>query len=165
MNEDETAIRALIEERAAAMRDRDSARSVATLAEDVVALELAPPLALAPESARDEAGLAAWLAGWDGPVGIEIRDLHVEAAGDVGWSRSLNRLHGVLKAAARSTCGCDRRSGSAGSTGHGKSRTATAPSRSTWMAASAPPPTFHRMAPSVGPLAKRRRGASAYQLR
>jgi ketosteroid isomerase-like protein len=97
MNEDEDGIRALIEERSTAMRERDSARAMATLAEDIVAFELAPPLALGPEAARDEAGLVAWLAGWEGPVGIEIRDLHVEASGNVGWSRSLNRLHGVLK--------------------------------------------------------------------
>ena len=97
MNEDEAAIRALIEERAEAIRDRDSARAVATLGEDLVAFELAPPLALGPEQARDEAGLAAWLSGWEGPVRIEIRHLHIEAADPVGWSRSLNRLHGTLK--------------------------------------------------------------------
>ena len=97
MNEDEAGNRALIEARAVAMRDKDAAGAVATLAEDVVAFELAPPLALGPGAARDEAGLAAWLAGWDGAVGIEIRDLHVEACGEVGWSRSLNRLHGTLK--------------------------------------------------------------------
>jgi ketosteroid isomerase-like protein len=97
MNEDEAGIRALIAERSAALRDRDSARAVATLAEDVVAFELAPPLALGPEAARDEVGLATWLAGWAGPVGIEISDLHVEVCGNVGWSRSLNRLHGTLK--------------------------------------------------------------------
>ena len=97
MNEDEAGIRALIEERSSAMRDGDAARAVATLAKDVVAFELAPPLALGPEAALDEAGLAAWLSGWEGPVGIEIRDLHVEAGGDVGWCRSLNRLHGRLK--------------------------------------------------------------------
>jgi ketosteroid isomerase-like protein len=97
VKEDEAGIRALIEERMAAMRDRDSARAVATLADDIVAFELAPPLALGPAAARDEAGLAAWLAGWDGPVEIEIRDLHVEVSGDVGWSRSLNRLRGTLR--------------------------------------------------------------------
>jgi ketosteroid isomerase-like protein len=97
MNDDEGEIRALIEERAAAIREKDSARAVATLADDVVAFELAPPLALAAGQARDLAALTAWLSGWEGPVGVEIRDLHVEAAGDVGWSRSLNRLHGTLK--------------------------------------------------------------------
>jgi ketosteroid isomerase-like protein len=97
MNDDEAAIRALIEERAAAMRDKDAARAVAALAPDIVAFELAPPLALAPGTARDRAGLEAWLAGWDGPVGIEMAEVHVEAGGAVGWSRSLNRLHGTLK--------------------------------------------------------------------
>ena len=89
-------IRALIEERTAAMRDKDAARAVATLASDVVVFELAPPLAVGPEAAQDAAALAVWLEGWDGPVGIEIRDLHIETGGDVGWSRSLNRLHGRL---------------------------------------------------------------------
>lgn len=97
MDEDEAEIRALIEERAAAMRDKHAARAVATLAADIVAFELAPPLALGSEQARDESALESWLAAWDGPVGIEIRDLHIAASGDVGWSRSLNRLHGRLK--------------------------------------------------------------------
>jgi len=126
MNGDEAAIRALIEERAEAMREKDAARAVAVLADDVVAFELAPPLAMGPEAARDEAGLAAWLAGWEGPVGIEIRDLHVEAGGDVGWSRSLNRLHGTLKDGRkvdmwmRSTLGL-RRVGGAWKIAHGHS--------------------------------------------
>jgi PhnB protein len=97
MNEDEAEIRALIEARTAALRDKDAAAAVATLAGDLVAFELAPPLALGPDRARDEAGLAAWLAGWEGPVGIEISDLYIEAGGGVGWGRSLNRLHGTLK--------------------------------------------------------------------
>lgn len=97
MKDDKAGIRALIEERTAAMRDRDATRAMATLAVDVVAFELAPPLALGPEAARDEAGLAAWLSAWEGPVGIEIRDLHIELGGNVGWCRSLNRLHGALR--------------------------------------------------------------------
>ena len=117
MSEDEAAIRAVIEERAAAMRARDVARAVATLADDVVAFELAPPLALGPQEARDEAALAAWLDGWEGPVEIEIRDLEIAASGDVGWSRSLNRLHGTLKGGRpvdmwmRSTLGFRKRDG------------------------------------------------------
>ena len=96
MDENEAGIRALIDERTAAMRDKDAARAVATLAGDVVVFELAPPLAVGAEAAHDAAALAVWLDGWDGPVGIEIRDLHIETGGDVGWSRSLNRLHGRL---------------------------------------------------------------------
>jgi ketosteroid isomerase-like protein len=55
-----------------------------------------PPLALGPRQARDVAGLKAWLGGWDGPVGIEVRDLHIVADGGVAWCHSLNRLHGTL---------------------------------------------------------------------
>src|SRR5436853_3257240 len=97
MGEAEAGIRALIEERAAAMRAKDPARAVATLADDLVAFELAPPLALGPEAALDEDALAGWFAAWEGPVEIEVRDLHIETSGDVGWSRSLNRLRGMLK--------------------------------------------------------------------
>lgn len=126
MNGDEAAIRAVIEERAAALRDKDARRAVATLADEIVAFELAPPLALGPAQARDEAALAGWLDGWEGPVGIEIRDLHVAASGDVGWSRSLNRLHGRLKGGRpvdmwmRSTLGF-RKVGGAWKIAHGHS--------------------------------------------
>ena len=96
MNENEAGIRALIDERTAAMRDKDAARAVATLASDVVVFELAPPLSVGAEPAHDAAALAVWLAGWDGPVGVEMRDLHIETGGDIGWSRSLNRLYGKL---------------------------------------------------------------------
>ncbi|HEX6375907.1 MAG TPA: nuclear transport factor 2 family protein [Allosphingosinicella sp.] len=122
----EAGIRSTIEERMAAIRDKDVARAVATLADDIVAFELAPPLALGPEAAGDEAALAAWLAAWDGPVGIEIRALHIEADGDIGWSRALNRLHGTLKGGRgvdmwmRSTLGF-RREGGAWKIAHGHS--------------------------------------------
>ena len=92
---DEMAIRALIDERVAAMHAKDAARAVATLAPGIVAFELAPPLGIGPEQARDEAGLAAWFAVWDGPVTIEMRDLTIAVGGDVAWCHSLNRLGGT----------------------------------------------------------------------
>lgn len=92
---DEMAIRALIDERVAAMRDKDAARAVATLTPDIVAFELAPPLGIGPEQARDAAGLAAWFAVWEGPVTIEIRDLTIAVGGDIAWCHSLNRLGGT----------------------------------------------------------------------
>ena len=115
--EAETAIRALIGERIEAMRVKDAGRAVAVLAPDVVAFELAPPLALAGEAARDAGALRSWLGAWDGPIEIEVRDLHVEADGDVAWCRSLNRLSGTLKGGRavdmwmRSTLGLRRTAG------------------------------------------------------
>ena len=86
------AILTLIEERIAAIRDKDAARTIATLAPGAVAFELAPPLSLAPEQVRDVAAFQAWLDGWEGPVEIELRDLEIAVGGDVAYSHSLNRL-------------------------------------------------------------------------
>lgn len=93
----ETAIRALIDERIDAIRCKDAARASATLANDIVAFELAPPLSLPPEAARDPAALRAWFDSWEGPIEIECRDLVIECGGDVGLSHSLNRVRGTRK--------------------------------------------------------------------
>ena len=88
------AIEALIEERIAAIRAKDATRAIATLANDIVAFELAPPLAIATDAALDEAGFAAWLAGFE-QLDIEVRDLVVEADEQVGFARALHHLTGT----------------------------------------------------------------------
>lgn len=93
--DDQTEIKALIAERVEAMRVKDVARAMATLSEDAVAFELAPPLRLGPKQARDEVGLAAWFEGWTGGVDVEISRLTVAASGDVGYAHSLNRMRGT----------------------------------------------------------------------
>ena len=87
-------IRALIADRLEAMSTRDAARALATLAPEIVAFELAPPLALPPGAARDADALSAWFAGWAGPIDVEVRDLEIAASGDLGFCHSLNRLSG-----------------------------------------------------------------------
>jgi ketosteroid isomerase-like protein len=87
-------IRALIEERAAAIEAKDARRATAALANDVVAFELAPPLALPAGAARDEAGLAAWLGGFE-RIGIEIHDLVIEADEKIGFAHALHHLTGT----------------------------------------------------------------------
>jgi ketosteroid isomerase-like protein len=91
---DEDAVRAVIAERIAAMRTKDAARAIATLAPGVVGFELGPPLSLGAEQ-RDPAGLEAWFQTWEGPVEIELRDLVIAVDGDVGYGHSLNRLSGT----------------------------------------------------------------------
>jgi ketosteroid isomerase-like protein len=39
-------------------------------------------------------GLQEWFATFSGPVGYEIRDLRITTSGEVGFSRSLNRITG-----------------------------------------------------------------------
>ena len=87
-------IRQVIDERIAAIGDKDAARVIACLADDVVAFELAPPLRLAADAVRDEAGFAAWLAGFE-DIAIEIRDLAIEADDRVGFARALHHLTGT----------------------------------------------------------------------
>ena len=95
MADSQAEIRALVEERAQAMRDKESERALATLAEHVVAFELAPPLALSPDQVRDRAALDGWFALWTGPLEVEIRDLEIAASGDVAYCSSFNRLAGT----------------------------------------------------------------------
>ena len=87
-------IRALIERRIDAIRNRDAAAAIACLSEDVVAFEMIPPLALSAGAVRDEQGFAAWLSGFD-EVDVEIRDLTIEAGSRVAFAHSLNHLTGI----------------------------------------------------------------------
>jgi ketosteroid isomerase-like protein len=87
-------IRHVIDDRIAAIGDKDAARAIAYLAGDIVAFELAPPLSLAADAVRDEAEFAAWLAGFE-DIAIEIRDLAIEADERVGFARALHHLTGT----------------------------------------------------------------------
>ncbi|HZB69240.1 MAG TPA: nuclear transport factor 2 family protein [Sphingomicrobium sp.] len=88
-------IKAVIDERIAAIGDKDAARAIACLADDVVAFELAPPLSLAADAVRDRAGFASWLAGFE-EIAIEMRDLVIEADERIGFARALHHLTGTL---------------------------------------------------------------------
>jgi ketosteroid isomerase-like protein len=112
---EEAAIRAVVDERAAALRERDGRRAVAVLAPDLVAFELAPPLVA--EHPTDAAAAQAWLDGFEGAVETEVRDFKVHVAGDVAFACSLIRLSAVRKGGGsvdfwmRSTVGFRKREG------------------------------------------------------
>lgn len=116
MGEAEAEIRQVIEERIAAIREKDAARAIACLADDVVAFEMVPPLALPPGAAADAQGFAAWLAGFE-EVDVEVRDLKIEADPNVGFAHALHRLNGTrvggqkVSVWMRSTFGFRRREG------------------------------------------------------
>lgn len=92
---DEQTIRELIEARADAMRRKDAGAAVALLADDIVAFEMVPPLALPSAAVNNVQAMAGWFAGWEGPIEIEIRNLRIYADGDVAFAHSLNRLAGT----------------------------------------------------------------------
>jgi ketosteroid isomerase-like protein len=62
-------IRALLDDRAAAITARDAQRAVAHYAPEVVSFTLAPPLRYAGDEARDPAGIEGWFRTWGGPIG------------------------------------------------------------------------------------------------
>lgn len=94
MSEAEAEIRKLIEGRIAAIRSKDANAAVECLAEDVIAFEMVPPLALPAGAARDADGFAAWLAGFE-VVDVELRDLRIEADDHVGFAHALHHLFGT----------------------------------------------------------------------
>ena len=93
-NAAEAEIRALIDERLAAIRDKDAHRAMRGIAEDVVAFEMVPPLALPPGAANDEQAFAAWLAGFE-QIAIEVRDLVIEADDKLAFAHALHHLAGT----------------------------------------------------------------------
>lgn len=100
MHESAAEIRKVIDARIAAMRARDPHAGVASLAEDVVAFEMVPPLALPRGAARDADALAAWLAGFE-ELDVELRDLTIEAGERVAFGHSLNHLTGTRVGGAK----------------------------------------------------------------
>lgn len=90
--DDTAAVAALLAEETEAMRTRDAQRAVARYAPDAVIFDLAPPLG---RRGRTAEGVAAWLTGFDGPVGIEIADLEVSVDGDLAFAQCLRRLTAV----------------------------------------------------------------------
>ena len=95
---DEDQIRAMLADRATAMRGRDAERFVAHYAPQVVKFDLPPPLLLIAPEASDPEALRAFFGSHpgSGPIGYEIHDLAVTVGGDVAFCHSLNYLAGAL---------------------------------------------------------------------
>ena len=90
---EEAQIRAVIDERAEALRTKNAGGVIRHHAPDFVLFSLAPPLV----SRTDPRDLEAWLATWRGPIGYEIRALTIAAGGDVAFCHSLNRMTGTKR--------------------------------------------------------------------
>jgi PhnB protein len=88
----ETEIRAVIDDWAAALRNKNAEGVVRHHAADYVQFSLAPPLI---STAADAKGLQEWFATWRGPLGYEMRELSITAGEDTAFCHSLNRLSGT----------------------------------------------------------------------
>ena len=66
-------------------------RFVEVYAPDAVIFELAPPLW---HRGMNRDNVAAWLAGWEGPIRIDARDISTTVDRDLAFVSALNRMCG-----------------------------------------------------------------------
>jgi ketosteroid isomerase-like protein len=93
-NEDEKAIRDMIKAWSEAIRAGDAVRAVEFMAPKVTSYELRPPLQYRDAAARSTKDLQEWLASWDGPLEIEMRDPTIAVDGDLAFAYGLSRMRG-----------------------------------------------------------------------
>jgi uncharacterized protein (TIGR02246 family) len=84
-------IEALFQRLVRAHADHDADAIVEAYAPDAVIYDLAPPLG---HHGMNRDSVAAWLAGWDGPIQINARDVNLTVDGDVAFASALNRMRG-----------------------------------------------------------------------
>lgn len=90
---DETQIRAIIEDYAEGLRNKDAGRCVSHYTEDVVQFDLAPPLEYrGKDTLRNN--LTEWFKSFDGPIGAEVSELKITPATDIAFAHSLNHITG-----------------------------------------------------------------------
>jgi ketosteroid isomerase-like protein len=88
--EAEKAIKQTIAARNAAITAKDVAGVMASSYAGFVSFSLAPPL----RNAGGKAALAAWFETWDGPIGLELKDLKITAGEEVAFASTLMRMTG-----------------------------------------------------------------------
>jgi uncharacterized protein (TIGR02246 family) len=88
---DRTEIEALFQRLARAHFDHRADAIVESYAPDAVIYDLAPPLG---RRGMTREGVATWLAGWDGPILIDARDVSLIVDGDLACVSALNRMRG-----------------------------------------------------------------------
>jgi len=88
----EAELRALIEDRTRAIREKDVAAVLSVYAPDVLVYDLIDPLR---HTGRESVGkrLEAWLSQFrEGPIGYELRDLRLTVGGDAAFSHCLSHV-------------------------------------------------------------------------
>lgn len=91
-SENEDQIRAAIDARADAIRNKNVQDVLNQFAEESVRFFLATPLQATVPLKED---LENWFATWRGPIGYEIRNLQITASDDVAFCHSLSRYSGT----------------------------------------------------------------------
>ena len=91
---DQGQIRELIENWISSVGAKDVDGAILPYQSDVVAFDLVDPLQYVGSEAIKKR-LAEWFASFDGPIGIELRDLEITAGEDVAFWHGLHRVNGT----------------------------------------------------------------------
>jgi ketosteroid isomerase-like protein len=92
---DEAVIRNLLERRAAAIRAKDVAATLAAWTPEVVNYDLAPPLQYVGAEAHNPEGLRGWFDTWKGSIGYDLHDFSVTAGEDLAHCHGLVHMSGT----------------------------------------------------------------------
>ena len=88
---DRAALEALFQPLVRVYADRDADAVVEAYAPDAVIFDLSPPLG---RRGMTRETVAAWLAGWDGPIQIDARDVNLAVDRDLAFVSALSRMRG-----------------------------------------------------------------------
>jgi ketosteroid isomerase-like protein len=90
-------VRSLLENQSEAIRTKDIDRLMSLYSPDVVYFDLVPPLEYYAGAAALRGRFLQWFDGYKGSLGMETRDLHILASGDMAVAHWLSRVSGTLK--------------------------------------------------------------------
>jgi ketosteroid isomerase-like protein len=87
-------VRELIDRYQKAINRKDALATVDCYADDVVAYDLAPPLAQEAGVVRDPTYIQQWFDTWDGPLQSAERDVVFRVEGDIAYVYALRQMRG-----------------------------------------------------------------------
>jgi uncharacterized protein (TIGR02246 family) len=88
---DRAEIEAVFQHLARAHADHDADAIAESYAPDAVIYDLAPPLG---RRGMSRGSVAAWLAGWEGPILIDARDVNLTVDGELAFVSAFTRMRG-----------------------------------------------------------------------
>jgi ketosteroid isomerase-like protein len=95
MPSDEAQIRDVLGDFTRSLHDKNARGAIATLADDAVVFDLAPPLRIGSDMARNPALYDEWFATWKGPIVSRSKDLEVAVGGDIAFAYALQHMTGT----------------------------------------------------------------------
>ena len=87
---DEAQIRALMDDRAKAVRAKDVNGAISSIAPDILSFDVVGPLQRFGSDALARA--EEWFSSFQGPIGYEIRDLNINVGDDVAFAHGLSHV-------------------------------------------------------------------------